>query len=731
MPGPGVVVATETETRAVHVRQAVNVVRAALANARGWSAAAGTLFDSRWSWGCAEASAEPSTQRAAWALIGVWLVGRASGSILGGATLKDGETWFVGGDRARLPSLAALVDGDADRRACRALEHIRFDEDFRDLLPYILDSHGPGSRLSVMKDPDTRAARAAKRETGVFYSPADVAEYIAAETMKGCGRTTEGARCLDPACGSGVFLKAVLRRAQTRSRDLDRFVFAQRNLFGLDVSLLAVEASVFVLLMECMADAARHGLSAWRAWHALRLNFAALDTLTISVVDGVPWDEKARAALRIRMNCPHGEPPMPAVPRKAHAGGPLFGRNERPTLGRVFPELAAGAEMLIGNPPYADIGRRNDDEELAAEFTSLRGNQTAASQNLYPLFIEMMWRLTRPGRSAAGLVVPLSIAYHSGGQFTACRSGIMQSGGRWRFAFFDREPHALFGEDVKTRNAIVFRQENRRQPSRDAAAAIETGPLRKWTSRSRDRLFDSIAFTPLEDADVTSGIPKLMGPAQAHSLAVLAHRKERFGDTWLSASSCAPEESFDRNGAPRVFVASTAYNFLNVFRPHQQRVEAPARLTKNPLLAMEFEGEPAAWRALAILSSRLVFWLWHVQGDGFHVQRGFIERLPFAESMFDGRQLAELAECGVRLWKMLQNHRIVSLNSGRETIAYRPLACECERDAIDALLLRAAGLDKAFAIELRDFVRATVTVDQTDGRRTHLLKHFTTTELSA
>ena len=71
----------------------------------------------------------------------------------------------------------------------------------------------------------------------------------------------------------------------------------------------------------------------------------------------------------------------------------------------------------------------------------------------------MMWQLARPGRSASGMVVPLSLGCSRRTQLTALRRAIAASGGRWRFAFFDREPHALFGEDVKTRNTIAFRHD--------------------------------------------------------------------------------------------------------------------------------------------------------------------------------------------------------------------------------------------------------------------------------
>ena len=56
-----------------------------------------------------------------------------------------------------------------------------------DLLPYILDPHGPGSRLSVMRDPRTKTARATPRVHGFFYTPADVAEHMVQAALSDIG----------------------------------------------------------------------------------------------------------------------------------------------------------------------------------------------------------------------------------------------------------------------------------------------------------------------------------------------------------------------------------------------------------------------------------------------------------------------------------------------------------------------------------------------------------------
>src|SRR5438105_5657728 len=115
---------------------------------------------------------------------------------------------------------------------------------------------------------------------------------------------------------------------------------------------------------------------------------------------------------------------------------------------------------------------------------------------------------------------------------------MLTHGGLWQCAFFDREPHALFGEDVKTRNAIVFRRETVVDPPRGKPANIETGPLRKWRSTTRDRLFTSIAFTALERPAIAAGLPKLDGGEQAHAYAALWKRADTLRTIYTRARKC-------------------------------------------------------------------------------------------------------------------------------------------------------------------------------------------------
>lgn len=734
VPGTGRTVATHAEERATHVRRAVSFLEPEL---RSGAAEADfrRLFDPRRDSGIAGSSAEPSSLRAAWALVNVWLLGQLSRSIDPSATLSDAEDWFAGSSRPDLPILTAHVSPDLASFAIRSLSRISFDDDLLELLPYVLELHGPGTRLSVMRNPSTQTARDAKRKMGVYYTPADVAEYMVREVLSEV-HSPGDIRYLDPSCGTGVYLVALLKIASEfpkREEPLDRLRFASRCLYGIDISTLAIESSAFVLLHHCMDNVTEQSLDPWAAWQALRLNLAPIDAVALRCSgDEASYAEAAvqRRAVRDRLLAPSsgGIEPRCEDLTGALSDGSLFGyvKGEPVTrpLGSVFPEVADGFEVVVGNPPYAAFAHRGGQGWAGGPSVRSLGETTGA-RNLYPLFIEMMWTLTKPGKNIASLVVPLSIAYHQGSQYRSCREAMLTHGGRWRCAFFDREPHALFGEEVKTRNAILFRRELGDDPPRRSIASFETGPLRRWTSRTRNQLFTSVTFTSLRRLNAAEGFPKLCGPEQANAFSTLSARPARFRLLCHKCRLCPPMEASLPTELPRVFVASTAYNFLNVYRSLNLGACQPSYpLSENTVHSLEFAREETAEIAFAILGSRVTFWLWHVLGDGFHVASSFIQNLPFDRTSFTDAQAESLRDAGRALWISLQDQRISSINRGKLTIAYRPLGCEGERDVIDSVLLDAAGLPRTFGAVLREFVKDTVVVDFADRRRNHLKSLF-------
>ena len=690
------------------MRAAVQTVRRSFGDLNAVADAWSSVMASRWRRD-RPASAKTVADQAAWALVSMRIVGRSLGDLDPYASLRDAESWFLGPIRPP-KSLSGLVAAIVDGQAARALERISYGNDLRDLLPYVLESLGPGSRASVKRDSRTRESRRAKKAGGVFYTPSDVAEYIASEALGGLGERCVDPLVLDPACGSGVFLKAALESATRRAPGLDRFGFVEGSLYGIDISPLAVEAACFVLLRECLEPKTRRcNTSPWSLWHRIRCNFCVGDALDFTLAPPPRDDTESLAALRKAVDQSYVSPAWNGG--RSPTASALF--PEGVGLGSVFPELATGVDAVIGNPPYAAIGPREDAAALQRRYASLSASRVSQG-NYFPVFVELMWRLARRGRSSSGMVVPLSLAYNRRAQMVAVRRGIMNSGGRWRFAFFDREPHALFGEEVKTRSAIAFRLDD---AEFGGCTTIETGPLRKWNSRQRSSLFSSIEFTPLPGSLIVAGIPKLAGKEPAGVFAELMRRPTRLHQMCASVQSCQPSETVTNSSKPRVFVAGTAYNFLGVFRPHRSLPTQRAPWSSSNVLALEFAGEDEAARAFAYLGSRVAYWLWHVTEDGFHVSRSFVLNLPLADTICDEIQKKTLADCGVRLWNDVQTQQVLSVNGGRQTISYRPYASDHLRDEIDSLLLEALGVAPSFAEYLQCFTRATATVGGHNKRR--------------
>lgn len=707
VPGPGRVLSSVAETRGRHIRAAASLIERALSDSDAKDLLAdylplqGNLIQAP--------NPEPAAQRCGWIAVNIWLLARqGTGRDL---SFAEAESWFLGTRHApitgRLPENVAV-------EAVSILKNVASDRHFTDLLPYALEPHGPGSRLSVIKDSATLTARKAKKEKGVFYTPVDVAEYMVRKTLARNIHATPN--CIDPACGTGVFLLALLREASSRF-SAPRLEIAANNLFGFDISPLAIESAVFVLLHECLEDLTERQVAPYRAWHSLRLNFAAVDSLIVDAKDSVVGHSAAREKLKRTLLSSRKLAPQDA---KLAGGEP----SSLIPLGALFPEIGAGCDVLVGNPPYAALGECLHQSALRDRYASLAGLAVTGSENIYSLFIELQWRLTKKGHNASALVVPLSIAYSQKNQFKQCRQAMSYHGGRWDFAFFDREPHALFGEDVKTRNAIVFRTENGNHPRRGEQAEIFTGPLQKWTSRTRARLFSSLSFTQLGSLPIAAGVPKIGNSAQAEGYLQLKSKLVLGDPLWSGITTASLEDAASGQKANLFYIGGTAYNFLNVFRQPPEAARSTKSLSESGLHSVQCPSEQLSHAAFALFSSRLAFWLWHVEGDGFHVPRMFLERVPFGASSFSDGQLRDLAALGQRLWNDLQEHQVVSVNKGKTSFAFRPLACEAVRDEIDEILVTSAGLPRSFTETLRSFVRQTVVVDETDLRREKAMEFF-------
>ncbi len=542
--------------------------------------------------------------------------------------------------------------------------------------------------MSVMLRPETAVARERKRADGVFYTPADVAGFMVAGIIRRLSDDALPLTVFDPACGSGVFLRAVLSELRRRNPGAHAFDLACSCLYGADIDSWAVNAASFVVLADCFDDVRVRGIAPIAAWHALRLNLAHVNALQLDPGRALPHDDPERMArLACRAALKAGK--LPDVVSKGAPRGSL-------EFQVVFPELAEGARIVIGNPPYADIGTGNDALSLCKRFETFQAAPRPTS-DMFPLFVEQMTRLTAPNAHGGAMVLPLSIACNTGRQFLALRRLLARTAGHWRFAFFDREPHALFGEDVKTRNAIVLWT----RQGCESEVRISTGPLRKWRGEDRASMLNTVSFTPIS-VDIRSGIPKIDGPLQSEALSRLFTERNTLLNAVTHIGRATLSDAM-RGGDCTVYVAATAYNFLSVFlRPDSVALNGGEELTENPMLALACPSHEAALQVLALLSSKLAFWWWHAHGDGFHVSKHVIETMPVGEAFRSGTLADELARLGELLWREVSAQPVISRNRGRTSIGFSA-ANSPSRDRIDALLIEALELVPEFGGELARF----------------------------
>lgn len=432
-----------------------------------------------------------------------------------------------------------------------------------------------------------------------------------------------------------------LAAALRRYASEDRVRFAETKLTGCDISPQACDFAAFTLLAGVAAETMHPSTT----WAAIRSNLVAVDT-----------PSAARASdLRARL---------------APGRGPL---------------------RLICNPPYA-----------TGDVVPMADGRPTSSP--YLPFIELSWTVASGPDDAAALVVPLALGANRSADHRRCRSAMSAHGGEWTLLFFDRQPHALFGEEAKTRATIAIRRPG------PTPASIRTSRLLKWTSRQRSTIFTETRTAEMGQAPIARLVPKLGSNAEAALYHALEPYRLRSGAR-PEPSKAAASEIVGTAISSDVFVAGTAYNFLNVFRNYPDKISWRGTLSASGINRLRCSTVEEADMVTAILSSRITYWLWHVECDGFHVPAWFLTELPLLNMRMPERLAEELGHLGRSAWAGLQRDVICSANRDRLTFAFRPTEISNVRSAIDALLADLIGADPDTAAMLREFERQVVSID--------------------
>ncbi len=614
------------------------------------------------------ASIETPQLRLAWLIVNACFVHAAFEGREHLAPIAESSTWFFE-SREQAEKALASFSPFSTRAADQALSGVKMGQELWDLYPYVIEPQGHVSRSCLQKE-DARSVRKSKRANGVYYTPSDVADFLVSELAR--SSATQGA-WIDPACGTGVFLRSVITHAKRTGACTAHaiFEFVQDNVYGIDKSALTTDSCSFVMLAELDRNSLVR-TSPFENWKRLKQNVACMDALNL-----------------IPNNC---------------VSDLIFKEDGACTLSSVFPHSRSNRfRYLVMNPPYAVSKGQS---VTRGAWLALEGGRDAKT-DLHLAFTEMMWRLD--SIEAAAAVLPLSVATNTTRIYAKVRSAYLGSSGRKEMLFFDREPQALFGEDIKTRNAVLFRFGSSEE-------SLHTSQLLKWTAPQRGQIFTRERLVPVSARICTSFVPKLGSPEEECAYDLLRSRSQDRAITYADSLSRRTLNQLARDhqrDLASISIAGTAYNFLNAFFSSDlaQFASGSECLSSSPTIFLTFPDEETALSAYALLASRLAFWLWRVEGDGFHVSSDFINRLPFWSLLSEKCLRGELAQHGRDLRQASMASVARSVNAGRETYSFHCGFNRASSRKVEELALsRLLGTTK-FSRELDRILHAVTSID--------------------
>jgi hypothetical protein len=358
-----------------------------------------------------------------------------------------------------------------------------------------------------------------------------------------------------------------------------------------------------------------------------------------------------------------------------------------------------GFDVIIGNPPYAEIPKELGRLLLRKTFkTALE--RWSRDEDLYTLVVERSLSLSKPHTGKYGMILPLSVAFSTKKPFIVLRDVLASEKGLWLWSHFDRIPSALFGNEVRTRCTIAVLS---RFPQAQRFGGATTALLR-WNAEYRECLFQTLRFSLL-DLDISAGIPKVASQVQADVLKALLQAKSPLA-TDLSRSipfndlaSVAP-----RFPQPCVYVGGTAYNWFPAWRdiPETTNMDGEPSLPARTA-GFRFSNEEQANIVFALLCSSMGYWWWAVASDAFNLKKWLMERFPVSVSMIPAEARKPLAKLGEHLRRELKSNYVYKDNKGRIGNFFLP-ACEDEIVAIDTFLGTAVPtLSVEFFRDVRNF----------------------------
>lgn len=325
-------------------------------------------------------------------------------------------------------------------------------------------------------------------------------------------------------------------------------------------------------------------------------------------------------------------------------------------------ELPSSFDCIVGNPPYVTIGRES---------------------NLFIPFVENMIEFASDN-SCSALVLPLSICYSQGTKFIQLRERIQNDNVTWTFMNYDRSPDSLFGDQVKTRSTILFRN------SLERKSMTLTTTLQRWTSSNRDRLFADYALCDISGIPLSKNVPKI-----SHAI-----EKQAFDSIRQGTQNLQTLFTRRRSDYPLV-INGTAYNWIGAYDHLPPSIDENGddyvSTTTKVYYLSDIESRDFC---VAVLCNRIAYWYWIVTGDGFHLNASFLSDYCISKDIFTNSQYNELCRLGGQYSLCIKEHPTVSYNAGKRIVNYDHWHAIDIIQQVEKIIADALNLPEDFLVHL-------------------------------
>lgn len=369
-----------------------------------------------------------------------------------------------------------------------------------------------------------------------------------------------------------------------------------------------------------------------------------------------------------------------------------------------------GFDVIIGNPPYAEVPKTISRPLLRRTYTSAL-ERWSRDEDLCTLVVERSLTLLA-STGQFGMILPLSVAFSTKRPFVRLREVVADEKGLVLWSHFDRIPSALFGNEVRTRCTILLTSRSR--PRSDFQ--MGTTSLKRWNAEARNDLFPLLNYAAF-DLPIATGVPKVGSAVQSQTLKDLRARYAPLSADLRDAISFrALAEAAPNFPQPAVYIGGTAYNWFPAWREIPPTTDVRGKPSLPARTAgYRFPDESRADVAFALLCSSMGYWWWSVASDGFNLKKWLTDGFPVSSSAFSEQDLTILASLGSELRSKLLENYVYKDNRGRIGNYYLP-ACYDLVEKIDTAIARSdVGISAEFMADIREhnsiFSRASASED--------------------